>query len=190
LQCLASIVRKRSTWGLASLAVAASVGCLNEYHPEYSPRVSYSFRQNISYPTTVVENVVTAPNLLRRSSRAVALPPSRPAAPVTAETGRLEPSRPEPPIPSETRRDTESRSRLVDETSLPRSGERGRQGTRGEAGDLEATRQKCRAGDAESCGALPGVHLNGNVRLFGNVVIFGDVFMNDGVASSEVTSER
>jgi hypothetical protein len=38
-------------------------------------------------------------------------------------------------------------------------------------------RAQCRAGTAESCRALPGVHIAGNVRIHGNVTVFGDVYV-------------
>jgi hypothetical protein len=37
------------------------VGCVNEYHPEYHPVSQYTYVQNISYPTGVVENVEVSP---------------------------------------------------------------------------------------------------------------------------------
>lgn len=38
---------------LAALGILA--GCANEYHPEYHPQSTYSYEQNVSYPTTVFE---------------------------------------------------------------------------------------------------------------------------------------
>jgi hypothetical protein len=36
------------------------VGCVNEYHPDYHPVSSYTYVQNISYPTVIVENARTS----------------------------------------------------------------------------------------------------------------------------------
>jgi hypothetical protein len=50
-----------------SLTVAASIsmlaGCANEYHPEYHPQSTYSYEQNVSYPTTVVAMAGSRPTL-------------------------------------------------------------------------------------------------------------------------------
>ncbi len=175
---------KRPALRLTLVALVAPWGCVNEYHPEYSPRASYSFSQNVSYPTTVIENVVVAPRpptaLSGVSTRP--LPPvhDRPDTHSSGGAGSREAEARTMPRPNEPRPDVDTRSRVADE--LPRSSED--EAPPGAEVDLAAARTRCRGGDAESCRALPGVHLNGNVRLYGNVVIFGDVFMNDALASS------
>jgi hypothetical protein len=45
---------------LAAPALLVFTGCANEYHPEYHPESSYSYEQNVSYPTTIVETGATA----------------------------------------------------------------------------------------------------------------------------------
>jgi hypothetical protein len=181
--------RRRPTIAVISVALAASLGCLNEYHPEYSPRTSYSFSQNVSYPTTVVQNVVVAPPPTPSSSptsRPISRPsPSRPVTRSSDGAGRLDAETPEE-RPAAPLRAVESRSRLADESPVVRWSEEEAPARGVESRvDAAALRTRCSAGDAESCRHLPGVHINGNVRLFGNVVIFGDVFMNDSLASAD-----
>lgn len=180
--------RKPPTIAVTGLALAASLGCLNEYHPEYSPRTSYSFSQNVSYPTTIVQNIVAPPQAT--SATAAARPPlprspARPASTASDGAGRLDGAVPEEP-PQAPGPAVESRSRLADESSIPRSREEAAS-TRDTEGwvDSAPLRALCHAGDAESCRHLPGVHINGNVQLHGNIVIFGDVFVNDSVAVSD-----
>jgi hypothetical protein len=36
---------------VAGTVLIALAGCANEYHPEYHPQSTYSYEQNISYPT-------------------------------------------------------------------------------------------------------------------------------------------
>jgi hypothetical protein len=67
------------------LVLAAPLGCLNEYHPEYRPETSVTYVQNVSYPQTTV--VVMAPAGAREDPRAVASSgrpkaPARPSAEV------------------------------------------------------------------------------------------------------------
>jgi hypothetical protein len=182
-------LRKRPTLAVLFVSLAASVGCLNEYHPEYSPHTSYAFSQNVSYPTTVVQNVVAPPSPRPppgpSSPRALPTAHRGPVAPSADGAGRLDLAARETPRPIEPPRDIESRPRLADESTIRTSApEEERVGP--ERGvDLAAARRRCRAGDAASCAALPGIHSNRDLRLYRNVVLFGDVFLNDGLARSE-----
>jgi hypothetical protein len=38
---------------IAAGALALVAGCANEYHPEYHPQSSYTYEQNVSYPTVL-----------------------------------------------------------------------------------------------------------------------------------------
>jgi hypothetical protein len=46
----------RSAFFFLSVVTAAS-GCVREYHPDVHPEAHYTYVQNISYPTTVVQMV-------------------------------------------------------------------------------------------------------------------------------------
>jgi hypothetical protein len=37
------------------------VGCVNEYHPEYHPVTSYTYVENVSYPTVVIQTAAAPP---------------------------------------------------------------------------------------------------------------------------------
>ena len=182
-------LQKRPTVAVLIVSLAASVGCLNEYHPEYSPHTSYTFSQNVSYPTTVVQNVVAPPSSRPppgpSSPRALPAAHRGPVAPATDGAGRLDVAARETPRPIEPTRDIESRPRLAGGSAVCASAPEEDRGGAERGVDLAAARTRCRAGDADSCAALPGIHLNGNIRLYGNVVLFGDVFLNDGLARSE-----
>jgi hypothetical protein len=175
----------RPMLGLTLLALVIPMGCVNDYHPEYSPRTIYSYRQTVSYPTTVILNVAPGPPVALRSSTPKAGGvQNRPVAPYDGAHDLGSKMREEVPR-VETGRDSAPRQRLPDEPLLPRLHEDESVGASVATLDLAATRAKCHAGDAESCRQLPGVHINGNVQLFGHVVIFGDVFVNDSLASAE-----
>ena len=45
---------------ILALTLSGLAGCASEYHPEYHPQSSYSYAQNLSYPTTVFENAVSS----------------------------------------------------------------------------------------------------------------------------------
>jgi hypothetical protein len=169
------------------LVIVGGAGCLKDYHPEYSPRTSYVVTQNISYPTTIVENVAL---------------PSRPTPPPSASVETSTPGRPAiaegrgtPSLGTESGlgtasveapRDSTPRLHLpsahVVSTEIPEGPK-----SRVPLFDPEA-RARCNGGDRASCASLPGVHLNGNVQIHGNVVLFGDVFIND--ATPVATTER
>jgi hypothetical protein len=159
------------------VVTAATTACIREYHPEYRPETSYKVVQNVSYPTTVV-TVVEAP-------------PSAPPSPGARRVGRAPDARADvivptqsvprsPPLPSTP--DAQPPATGLRETGLPRS--YAPPPAPAPPRDLERDRARCRAGDAPSCRALPGIHLSGNVVIHGNVTMFGDVYMNDSVAAS------
>jgi hypothetical protein len=152
-------------------ALAALLGCVKEYHPEYSPKTSVSYVQNISYVTNEIgssrdaRDTTPEPTEISLPSRPVTGHPSGAPSPAVAAA-----------VPTA---DAEPHSRADVYTPLPDAIDH-----RVSAGELAIARARCRAGEAETCRMLPGIHINGNVHLNGNVVMFGDVFMNDAVAAS------
>jgi hypothetical protein len=174
----------RSVLGLTLLALVIPMGCVNVYHPEYSPRATYSYRQTVAYPTTVIQVAPDPPVALRSSTPKAGGVQNGPVAPSDGAQDLGSKAREEVPR-VETGRDTAPRRRLPDEPVLPRFHEDESVGASRATLDLAPARARCHAGDAESCRQLPGVHINGNVQLFGHVVIFGDVFVNDSLASAE-----
>jgi hypothetical protein len=157
------------------LLLASSLGCIYEVHPEYSPRTY----------TSVISREATSP---AATTSSVAARPA-PTRPVTASVGAA--SRParlatatiegdDAPAPAQ----RPTRPPLPDERALALGDcERA-------APDLSPARARCRTGDRASCAELPGIHLNGNVRVFGNVFLFGDVYVNDTLAATEPRERR
>jgi hypothetical protein len=137
-----------------ALLLALTAGCTSEYHPEYSPRSSYSVTQNVSFSSAFEDSVLAS----RREPVVTRPPPAPPheVAPSVAERGA--------PRPAEA-------SIAVAPTPAPAPTPT----FVADRGDLT----RCRAGRRASCRDLPGVHINGNVQINGNVEIFGNVFIND-----------
>lgn len=72
-------------------ASLAAVGCINEYHPEYHPVSSYTVTQNVSYSTTVIQNVLE-PASARPPDTKRASPATLPATQAVAQSRLAEPA--------------------------------------------------------------------------------------------------
>ena len=157
-----------------------TAGCLNEYHPEYRPQTSTTYVQNVSYPTTFVTQVIASPVPVTASTR-----PSRSWRRQSAEVARSSREVAPPPLVPAPRPEALPIPPVAERASYiargrTEMGEADRVLWTAPQPDQSEERARCRAGDASSCRALPGIHLSGNIRIHGNVTMFGDVFLNDG----------
>lgn len=142
-------MRTRALIGFGVVCMA----CVREYHPEYDPVTVVNVEQREIAEVRVGSDADADVD--------ASLPAPTPSAQLTAPMELASPAPPPPRRPiAVAASDGDERDPATPAWS-------------------HDARAACRAGDAASCRTLPGVHINGNVRIGGSVTIFGDVYVND-----------
>ncbi len=151
--------RRRLRFALLALAGCVGAGCLNEYHPEFHPETSYRYTQNVSYPTTVVQNVVA------------------PAAPSLPEAPRVGPPVRAPPIRVAAASPDPGGAALDRPSPRPDTNITARPALRPTGPDLDAQLSaSCLADDPEACRRLAAIHLGHRRPGASSAVAMGNAF--------------